>query len=552
MTTILGSIALRGQEASPARASKSEPASIEIAVDHRYLHLPVRTGAKMRRMKLAIAGKVIREFDIELDPDHPAFWVFADLEGFRGKTLRVEVDKIEPGSRGLTTLVQSDEVPEAGSTYRERIRPQFHFTSRRGWHNDPNGMVWQAGEYHLYYQHNPYGWNWGNMHWGHAVSPDLVHWKELPTALYPPHYGDWCFSGSAVVDTANTGGFQTGAEPPLVAAFTSTGRGECIVFSNDRGRTWNEYSGNPVVKHAGRDPRLVWYGLGQHWVMAVYDEEGGKQGIAFHTSPDLKQWTYRSKIEGFFECPDLFMLPVAGPSDQSYWVLHAADGKYVLGEFDGREFKSSTGKDKLQLRYGNFYAAQSFSNAPGSRRIQIGWGQGITFPGMPFNQQMTVPVDLSLRPSASGVRLFARPVRELESLRSASHSWKDFEVTGEADALEKLKGDLFEIQVLFEAARGTPLVLNLRGTPLVYDPARHELICKSVRAPVSPIDGTIRLHVFLDRGSIEAFANDGRVAMSVAAVPDEGNHSISVVSRNGPVTIRSLTVHELRSAWQSP
>ena len=437
--------------------------------------------------------------------------------------------------------------------YHEAHRPQFHFTSRRGWHNDPNGLVWQEGAYHLFYQHNPYGWNWGNMHWGHAVSPDLVHWEERPTALYPREFGDWAFSGSAVVDTKNTAGFQQGNHPPLVVAYTSTGRGECIAYSNDRGRTWSEYQGNPVVKHAGRDPKLIWFAPARHWVMAVYDETGGRQGIAFHTSTDLKQWTYQSKIEGFFECPDLFELPIDGDPARSRWVLHAADGKYMLGEFDGRAFHPTSGKDKLQVWYGNFYAAQSFSNTPDSRRIQIGWANGVTFPGMPFNQQMTIPVELSLRSANRDTRMFAQPVKELSSLRARSHKWSDFELTPADSALRDLKGSQFEISVEFSAGgtgAGT-FVLDLRGTPLTYDPARRELVCKNVRAPLDPIEGRIRLQVFLDSGSIEVFGNDGRVAMSIASMPDDGNTSLAVYRQGGPVRVHSLVVHELRSAWDA-
>jgi fructan beta-fructosidase len=183
--------------------------------------------------------------------------------------------------------------------------------------------VWHDGEYHLFYQHNPYGWDWGNMHWGHAVSPDLVHWKELPIALYPRQYGDWCFSGSAVVDRSNTSGFGTRAKPPMVAAFTSTGRGECIIWSNDRGRTWNEFADNPVARHQGRDPRLLWHEPTKRWVMAVYDEGEKRQSIDFFSSADLKAWTHESRIDGFFECPDLFELPVKGHSNQKLWGFTA-------------------------------------------------------------------------------------------------------------------------------------------------------------------------------------------------------------------------------------
>ena len=216
------------------------------------------------------------------------------------------------------------------------------------------------------------------MHWGHAVSRDLVHWTELPIALYPSEYGDWCFSGSGVVDRRNTSGFGSATRRPLVAAFTSTARGECIVFSNDRGRTWTEYEGNPVVRHAGRDPRLLWHEPTKRWVMAVYDETAGARSIAFHSSPDLKKWSFESRIDGFFECPELFELAVGGDACSRLWVLYGADGEYRLGNFDGHRFTPETGK--LRLWHGNFYASQTFSDTPDGRRIQIGWGKASRFP----------------------------------------------------------------------------------------------------------------------------------------------------------------------------
>src|SRR4051812_23920716 len=361
------------------RKKAVEPVSRELAVENRYLHLPVKTGAPKRRMKFDADGKTVREFEIELADGKPDFLAFADVSAFKGKKLTVST-VLPAESKALDAIVASDDVPAKAELYEEKLRPRFHFTSRRGWLNDPNGLVHDGTEWHLFYQHNPFGWDWGNMHWGHATSPDLVHWTEHGDALYPKSLADMAFSGSAVVDKQNTSGWGTKDAPPLVLAFTSTGRGECIAYSTDKGRTWTEYEKNPVVKHAGRDPKLVWYAPGKHWVMAVYDETGGKRTIAFHTSPDLKTWTFQSKIDDFFECPDLFELRV-GFTKESRWVLCAADGKYLIGSFDGKAFTRESGKH--QLWYGNFYAAQTFDNAPDGRRIQIGWAQGVTFPGMP-------------------------------------------------------------------------------------------------------------------------------------------------------------------------
>ncbi len=248
----------------------------QIVVKHHYLHIPVKTGAPMRRLQLLVDNKTVREFDVELS-DHPDFQAFCDVNPFTGKSLEIRANLPATEQRVLDSITQSDEIAKPDTLYKEQDRPQFHFTSKCGWLNDPNGLVYSGGEYHLFYQHNPYGWNWGNMHWGHAVSPDLVHWTELPIAIYPKTYGDWVFSGSAVVDTANSAGFQRGPEPSLVAAFTSTGRGECLAYSHDRGRTWNEFTNNPALKHAGRDPRLLWHAPTKRWVMAVYDEQIGKR-----------------------------------------------------------------------------------------------------------------------------------------------------------------------------------------------------------------------------------------------------------------------------------
>jgi fructan beta-fructosidase len=531
------------------RRLQAEPAHRDFLITGSYLNLPVRTGAARRRMRFEVEGQTVREFEIELALEKPGFWAFSDVTTFKGRRLRVVVDALPPGSRALDAITQGDTIRGGEGLYHEKDRPQFHFTSRRGWLNDPNGLVYYKGEYHLFYQHNPYGWDWGNMHWGHAVSKDLVRWQELPVALYPRQFGDWCFSGSAVVDAANTSGFKSGKEDVLVAAYTSTGRGECLAYSNDRGRTWTDYAGNPVVKHQGRDPRLLWHGPTRRWVMAVYDEHEGKRWIAFHTSPDLKRWQFQSRIEGFFECPDLFELPVAGGKAPSKWVLYAGDGKYVLGNFDGKSFKVESGKH--QLWYGNFYAAQTFNNSPDGRRVQIGWGNGITFPGMPFNQQMTVPCVLTLRPTPEGVRMFAQPVREVETLRRKRQAWAD-RVLKAGDTLRAGEGDLFDFRGDFTPVDAAAFGVNVRGVPVVYDVDKRTLSCQGRTAPLAPDQGRVRLRLLIDRGSLEVFGNDGRVALSVGVTPAADKRAVEVFSRGGSTRVRSLELFKLHSAWSVP
>jgi fructan beta-fructosidase len=523
------------------------PARREITVTGRYLHLPVKTGATMRRMRFLQNGKTIREFEIELAEGDADFSTFADVGDFAGETIAIEVDRLPSDSQALEGIAVSDELPEGVGDYEEPRRPQFHFTSRRGWLNDPNGLVFANGEYHLYYQHNPYGWNWGNMHWGHAVSSDLVSWKELPEALYPREFGDWCFSGSAVrLD-------KDPASKRIAAFFTSTGRGECVLFSDDGGRTFREYEGNPVVKHTGRDPKVIWHEPTKRWCMAVYNEDAG-QRIAFYSSADLKEWKYESAIDGFFECPDLFALPVEASDEavtREQWVLYAADGKYVLGDFDGHSFTPKT--EKQELWRGDFYAAQTFDGLPYGRRVQIGWGRGITFPGEAFNQQMTIACDLSLREIDGQVKMCAIPVRELAALREKATILTDVKLSPSANPLADLRGDLWDIEATFTRStiEGAARVrLDLLGAEVEYDFAKQTVRCQEITAPLAPEGDSIRLRILVDRGSVEVFAGDGQVAISKGFMPSSAESPLSIQAIEGEVVAKKLDVHSLRSIWK--
>ncbi len=528
-------------------------ATRELALDRRYLNFPVKNGAKKRRMSLSVDGVKAREFEIELADAAPDWWAFLDVSAFAGKKGVLRVDKLPEDSAGLKSIEAGDTIKDSGDLYREKHRPQFHFSTRRGWINDPNGLVFYQGEYHLYYQHNPYGWDWGNMHWAHAVSTDLVQWRELPVAIYPKQFGDWAFSGSAVVDWKNTSGFKNGENDVLVAAYTSTGRGECIVYSNDRGRTWTEYDGNPVVKHQGRDPRLFWHEPTRRWVMAVYTEpkEDGKtrQTIAFHSSPDLKQWEYHSREDGYYECPDMFELPVDGDASNRKWVLTAANDDYAIGAFDGRKFTKESGKHRGN--HGNcFYAAQTYSDIPAAdgRRIQIGWAR-VSHPAMPFNQMMAFPCELTLRTTPDGVRLCALPAKEIEKLHGKRHSVPGQPLPPGENPLAAVTGDLFHIRAEFALGDAIEVGFNLRGVPVSYDVKKQELICKDKTAPLKLLDGRLRLQVLVDRTSIEIYASDGLVYMPMGVIPKDEDKSLGVFAKGSAATIRSLEVFELRSAW---
>jgi fructan beta-fructosidase len=533
---------------------KTEPARRSIAIAKRYLHFPVRTGGTMTRMKITRDGKPVREFDIELATDDADFVVFTDVGQWMGEELVLEIGPHSDGEAVLAAITPSDDIPDAEGIYKEPLRPQFHFTSRRGWHNDPNGLVYYKGEWHLYYQHNPYGWNWGNMHWGHAVSTDLFHWRELGDAIFPwSDVEGAAFSGSAVMDWENTSGFQTGDETVMIAALTDTGAGEAIGYSNDRGRTFTMYEGNPVWKHQGRDPKIIWHEPTERWIMTVYDEQPGKdseidRGIQFVSSKDLKNWLLESRISGFYECPDFFELRVMEMRGTRKWVLYAADGKYVIGGFDGKVFTPEH-EGKHQVWWGNFYAAQSYSDAPDDRRVQIGWANGIAFRGMPFNQQMTVPVELSLHATENGIRMYAWPVKEIEGLHLRQKEIQDLVLNNKKVDLE-FSAELIDATFTFETGDCNAFGLTIAGEEIVYDKTAGELTVSGLKVPVALEGNAMTMRVLVDRGSIEVFVDDGRVAISRGVMLGQERKEVEAFARGGQAKLANAKLHELKSSMR--
>ena len=523
----------------------------EVMITGDYLHLPVRKNGARQKMSLQL-GKELREFDISVAMEDPDFWVFTDVRAYRGQTVSYWLADGSTPPR----LKTADEIPGADSLYRETLRPQVHFSSRRGWLNDPNGLVYQNGEYHLFYQHNPYGIRHGNMHWGHAVSTDLLHWEELPIAIRPRKHGDWAFSGSAVVDKDNTAGFGKDA---LVAVYTSTGRGECLAYSTDGGRTMTEYAGNPVLKHTGRDPKVFWYEPEGHWVMVVFDErevteKNGEMNrpkhLRIYTSPNLKEWTYASSNGPFWECPELFELPVEGENGVTKWIMHGANTQYQVGTFDGYVFTPKT--PRIEFRSGALYAAQLWNNAPDGRKIMIGWGAGITAPGMPFTQLMTIPVELRLERGPGGLRLLPRPVRELAGLRKKTETHPFFTVHHDSTKTVMLPPaeEAIHLKMSVDLSDAFGFTLNLRGYKLEYKVLDHKL--NNVLVPPKE-DNTVDLEIIMDRTSVEVFANDGAGYI----VNSHVGRGDLIISSDVPdwhpgrgVRIRKLEVSTLSSVWE--
>lgn len=541
---IAGSLMLGIRTSHAAESAPTNNRTIQLT--GRYLNFLVKTGAPKRRVTVALPGGATREFELELAQGQPGFWVFLDVGPWVGG--QAQLSSKPDAAVALAAVECLDYIKGAENLYDEALRPQIHFSSRRGWNNDPNGMVYFKGEYHLYYQHNPYGWDWGNMHWGHAVSKDLVHWTELPIALYPRRYDDWAFSGSTVVDWKNTAGFQKGSQPALVLAYTSTGRGECIAYSHDKGRTWTEYAGNPVVKHQGRDPRLLWHEPSRQWVMALYDEAEKGRWINFYTSPDMKAWTYQSRIAGFYECPDFVELPVDGAKGERKWVLSGASSEYMVGSFDGKKFTPET--SMLTGHRGNaFYAAQTFSDIPArdGRCVQIGWGR-VPTPAMPFNQMMFLPTVMTLKNTSEGPRVAWVPVKEISKLRGRKHKRTDLRMDGRTE-FPLVKGPLLELNAEFTPRSAREVVISLSGAEIIYNVAKEEIMSMGVTQRLPMREGKVRLHAILDKTSLEIFGDDGLLYMPLAlkAAPPSG--TTFVASHGGPAEMDKLLIYELKSSW---
>jgi len=532
-------------------------ATREIKADARYLFFPVKTGAAKRHVAVLVAGKEERAFEIELANDEPEWWAPLDVSAWKGQTVTVRVDKLPGGSHGLAAVTSAAAEKGSDNAYREALRPQLHFSPRRGWTNDPNGLAYVNGTYHLFFQHNPYGWSWGNMHWGHATSKDLIHWSEQGEALYPDAMGPM-FSGSAVVDRKNTSGLGTADKPPVVLFYTAAGNPtvQCLAYSTDEGMTFTKYTGNPVVKQitpGNRDPKVVWHEPSGHWVMVLYVETAEKKHVVqFLSSPNLKEWKRESQIEGFYECPDFFELPVDGDAANKKWVLTAASSEYMVGSFDGVKFKPET--PKLPGHRGRgFYAAQTFSDLPekDGRRLQIGWLQAPS-PGMPFNQAMSVPLELKLTQTADGPRLTWTPARELETLRGKGVKVGPLTLKPGADnPLAAVAMELQDLIVVAEPGKASELTLAIRGVPIVYNAAKQELTVNGHRIAIPLRDGKIALRILTDRTAFEVFADGGRTYIPMPVIPKPEDRTVSVSVKGDEVAFPVLEVHEMKSVWKT-
>ena len=512
------------------------------------------------------------------------------------------------------TQAQSGNIEKVAG-YNEQHRLQFHFSPRAKWMNDPNGMFFYEGEYHLFYQYYPDSTVWGPMHWGHAISTDLVHWQHLPIALYPDSLG-YIFSGSAVVDWKNTSGFGKNAQPPMIAIFTQhnmpaekAGRKDyeyqSIAYSNDRGRTWTKYEGNPVVPNPNsirdfRDPKVIWDDASNQWVMvfAAFDH------VKIWGSKDLKNWQHLSDWgtgygahTGVWECPDLFPVQVEGTSEKKWVLLQSLNPggpnggsatQYFVGNFDGKKFTLDPDFEPF-VKNGNAfwldqgrdnYASVSWSDVPkeDGRRLYIGWMSNWDYanrvPTDSWRSATTLPRSLILKKTEVGYRIFSQPVKELEALRSAAKKIQNMDITSSYDLTQQLgfAPSQAEMVLNFEtvdaAANFGVELSNGKGEKyrIGYDAAANQFYSDRTQSGNFAFSGkfgtkvhtasrvskdkNIRLHLFFDTASAEMFADDGATVMTDIFFPSEDFSQVKIYAENGKVKLLNGEAWSLKSIWR--
>ncbi len=478
----------------------------------RFLVLPINNGAPAQRLFIYADGAEPYELDVKYDPKNPRYAAYIDILRFAGAEIKVTLSN---GS--VPEFSFADELPE--DTYTEPYRPQVRFSVPRGWTNDPNGLVYAYGTWHMFFQHNPAGTEWGNMHWGHATSVDLLHWQYDGDVLFPDKLGT-VFSGSAILDERNASRLGTADLPPILLFYTSAGEPfvQCLAYSDDGGKTFKKYPRNPIVGHiagANRDPKVVWCDELEKFILALYLDGND---FALLCSDNLLEWDelQRITLPGDAECPDFYPMMLDGTSRK--WVFSGASDWYFTGEIKVGKFVPDGPPKRLFAGGRESYAAQTFSGVPDGRRIRIAWNTAWhNFDDSPFSMSMTFPAELKLRTVGGVPTLCASPAREIKKLFT----------------------------------EGPAAAYYAELTVSVSSPGAALNICGS-EIPLQ-FDGTHRVEVILDRNGWELYLPDfGRYW--VGGVPSGSayiEYSCEDISARG-ASIKNAELYRLRSVLPAP
>lgn len=477
-------------------------------------------------------------------------------------------------------------------------RPLYHFTTDSNWINDPNGLVYANGQFHVFAQYNPFGDKWGHMSWAHAVSTDLFSWNELPVAIAEEIGADsvanMIFSGSAVVDSFNTSGFGKDGQVPMVAIYTlhkeksgkGIGQSQSLAYSLDEGKTWQKYANNPVLDiHITdfRDPKVFWYAPEKKWILSVVKALEYK--VQFYASADLKKWNLLSEfgpagnVDKIWECPDLFPLQVEG-TGETKWVLSLSAGhpqkdfiavQYFIGNFDGKTFVADKLSYPLYIDYGkDFYAGVTYNNIASSdgRRIMIGWANCWNYandiPTKGFRGMYSVPRTLGLRNTTDGLRLIQMPVAELDKHTETIYSNAAIELDNNSKLLDSAKGTALDISFTLQA--GSEAGINVfksatEETTISYNSSTKTISLDRMRSgdtsfkqgfasietvQLNATPEKIKLRILIDKSMVEVFVNDGEYAITDLVFPKQNNGGIELFSKNGKAVFTDVIIKQVK------
>lgn len=554
--------------------------NLSFVADKKYLLLPIDDSAPELKVQLVFNDEEEGiPMNIRLAGSEPSYWVPIDIEEYKGSNLSLIFAYLDKNNKGIKQIRQSDDFHFDS---KEKYRPAYHFSPKYGWMNDPNGMVYHDGKYHLFYQYNPYASVWGNMHWGHAVSDDLNKWEHQPVAITPDTLGA-IFSGSAVIDKDNTAGFGHNA---MIAIYTSAGdmQTQSIAYSLDNGLTFTRYNGNPVLTDSNivdfRDPKVFWHKSSQKWIMSL----ATSQTITLYGSPNLKEWEKLSEFGngigahgGVWECPDLFPLTYNG---QTKWVLFVSINpggpnggsatQYFIGDFDGQTFKADNLPYPLWLDYGrDNYAGVTWNDAPDNRRIFIGWMSNWDYanqvPTVNFKSASTLPRELRLVHNGKHLVVSNPPVKEITGLRNESKKIQDIKVETSytVDKLLDKNEGAYEIEMIINLDKTNSFSFkltnrmkeelkysfNMEKEELSIDRSKsgmtnfsEKFASEVIKAPFTKKD-TYQVRLFIDKASSELFINDGELALTNIIFPTEPYNSLEF---EGNINIKDVSVHWIK------
>ncbi|WP_304957435.1 DUF4980 domain-containing protein [Paramuribaculum intestinale] len=571
---------------------------VRVNGERKYLLLPVQESHDDARINVLVDGRLDRTINVRLAKNRVDYYVPFDLTPYRGHKVVMNVFT----NQGRSSVREAADdacwnnislADTFDTVNREKYRPAYHHTPLYGWMNDPNGMFYKDGIWHLYYQYNPYGSKWQNLSWGHSTSTDLVHWNHHPVAIQPDGLG-MVFSGSCAIDRSSTAGYGKNA---VVGMYTSAdaSQTQSLVWSDDNGETFRTYAANPVLtlESEARDPNMFWDDDARQWVLVL--AHALEHEMLIFTSPDMKKWTLQSSFgkgigaqEGVWECPDLFRLPVEGSGEEKWVMLcnlnpggpfGGSATQYFIGEFDGKTFKADVDADgNIPTKWMDFgkdhYATVSWSDAPGGRRTVIGWMSNWQYaaevPTMQFRSANTLPREARLfKVADEQIYLSSEPSPELTALRgSLSLKVRKASVGRKSRTyvLPSANDGVCEIVFDVDARKSGAVEIELSNSDggkvvMMYDAVAHTLSFDRTKsgvvdfsqdfpavtvAPTFETDNRISLRIFIDRSSIEVFGNNGNFVMTNLVFPTIPYTRLSVSARGGNAKIENLHIYSIK------